>query len=233
MLLEIKNLKTYFRRNGDIVKAVDGVSFSIAEREVVGLVGESGCGKSTVALSILKLIQPPGEILSGEIIFKGKDILKMDEDELLNVRGGEISIVFQEPASALNPVFRIGNQIAEAIMVHQNVNAKEAKERTVELLKAVKVPAPAERINYYPHQLSGGQKQRALIAMALASNPSFLILDEPTTALDVTTQLQILELIKELKDKLGLSILWITHDLNVVAEMAERVIRMEKGKCIL
>ena len=199
-LLEVKNLKTYFYTDDGVAKAVDDVSFALDKGETLGLVGESGCGKSVTALSIMRLIaQPPGKIVSGEILFKGKDILKIPEKEMQDIRGNDIGMIFQEPMTSLNPVFTCGNQIEEAVILHQKLSKEEAKVKAIEMLKLVGIPAPEQRYNEYPHQLSGGMRQRVMIAIALSCNPKILIADEPTTALDVTIQAQILDLLKELK----------------------------------
>ncbi len=231
-LLEVKNLKTYFDVEGQTAKAVDGVSFDIYENEVFGLVGESGSGKSVTALSVMRLIpNPPGDIVGGELIFKGKNLLDLPYDEMRKIRGHHISIIFQEPMTALNPVFSIGFQILEAITHHATMSKEEARERAVEMLALVGIPDAARRLDNYPHEFSGGMRQRAMIAMALAMNPSLLIADEPTTALDVTIQAQILELMLDVREKTdGSSIMLITHDLAVVAETCERVAVMYGGK---
>jgi oligopeptide/dipeptide ABC transporter ATP-binding protein len=212
---------------------VDGVSFEIEEGKTMGLVGESGCGKSVTALSIMRLIpSPPGKIVGGEILLRGRNLLKLDREKMRKVRGNEISMVFQEPMTSLNPVFTIGNQIAEAIRLHQGLGRRETREKVIEMLRLVKIADPETRISDYPHQLSGGMRQRVMIAMALSCNPSLLIADEPTTALDVTIQAQILELIKELQERLGMALLLITHDLGVVAEQAHEVAIMYAGKVV-
>jgi len=231
-LIQVRNLKTYFHTEAGTAKAVDGVSFDIMPGEVVGLVGESGSGKSVTALSILRLIpDPPGKIVDGSILFKGRDLLKLPWEEIRKVRGSEISMIFQEPMTSLNPVFTIGRQIMEAVEQHENISRKEAFDRSVEMLKLVGIPDPASRMNEYPHRFSGGQRQRVMIAMALACNPALLIADEPTTALDVTIQAQILELMLKIKDeRKEAAILLITHNLAVVAETCHRVIVMYGGK---
>ena len=232
-LLEVKDLRTHFYSFDGIVPAVDGVSFHINPGETLGLVGESGCGKSVTSLSVMQLIPiPPGKYVSGEIRFRGEDLLKKTEDEMRGIRGNKIAMVFQEPMTSLNPVFTVGDQIAEAIELHQRVQRREAAGKAEHMLRLVGVPDPARRLNEYPHQLSGGMRQRVMIAMALSCNPALLIADEPTTALDVTIQAQILELMKRLKKELGMAILLITHDLGVVAEMAERVVVMYAGKVV-
>ncbi|MGE5578231.1 MAG: ABC transporter ATP-binding protein [Syntrophothermus sp.] len=231
-LLQVKNLKTSFFTHVGEVKAVDGVSFEIGVGEAVAIVGESGCGKSVTAMSVMGLISPPGKIVGGSILFNGRELVGLPEKEMQKVRGNEISMIFQDPMTSLNPVLRIRLQIAETLMLHQGMSKKEAGERALELLKLVGIPSPERRINQYPHQFSGGMRQRVMIAMALACNPKLLIADEPTTALDVTIQAQILELMKELKSKLQTSIILITHDLGVVAGLASRVIVMYAGKIV-
>lgn len=230
-LVQINNLKTYFFTDAGVVKAVDDVSLHILKGKTLAVVGESGSGKSVMASSIMRLIpQPPGKIVAGEILFNGEDLLKKSEVEMRSIRGDSISMIFQEPMTSLNPVFKIGEQITEAIELHQNTSEKEAFERAVELLRLVGIPAAKERMKDYPHQLSGGMRQRVMIAMALACNPELLIADEPTTALDVTIQAQILELMRRLQAELGMAILLITHDLGVVAEMADEVVVMYAGQ---
>jgi peptide/nickel transport system ATP-binding protein/oligopeptide transport system ATP-binding protein len=232
-LLEIQGLKTYFFTNRGIVKAVDGVDLCIHEGETLGLVGESGCGKSMTALSIMGLVpEPMGRIVEGSIHFEGKDLVKMTESEMRKIRGNRISMVFQEPMTSLNPVFRVGFQIAEAIQLHQEVPAKEAWERSIEMLRMVGIPSPESRVNEYPHQMSGGMRQRVMIGMALSCRPKLMIADEPTTALDVTIQAQILDLINRLKERVGSSILLITHNLGVVAEIAQYVGVMYAGHIV-
>lgn len=232
-LLDIENLRTYFYTREGTIPAVDGVTFHIDRGETLGLVGESGCGKSVTALTILQLIpQPPGRIESGEILFNNEDLLKKSTKEIRNIRGNKISMIFQEVMTSLNPVLRIGRQLSEAIEIHQNLDRRQAMDKAVELLRVVGIPLPHKRINEYPHQLSGGMRQRVMIAMAIVCNPELLIADEPTTALDVTIQAQVLELMKELKRMLQTSILIISHDLGVVAEMADRVIVMYAGKIV-
>lgn len=232
-LVQIKNLKTYFFTDAGIVKAVDDVTLNIPQGKTVAVVGESGSGKSVMASSIMKLVpQPPGKIVSGEILFEGEDMVKMSEEEMRLIRGNRISMIFQEPMTSLNPVFRIGEQITEAIELHQQASEKEAIEKAEEILKLVGIPAAEERMRDYPHQLSGGMRQRVMIAMALACNPELLIADEPTTALDVTIQAQILELMRSLQEGIGMAILLITHDLGVVAEMADEVIVMYAGQVV-
>jgi peptide/nickel transport system ATP-binding protein len=231
-LIEIKNLKTYFHTEAGLAKAVDGVSFDILEGEVLGIVGESGSGKSVTSLSINRLIpSPPGEIVDGEILYKGKDLLKLSYEEMRKFRGNDIAMIFQEPMTSLNPVFKIGMQLNEVVLQHFDVNKKEANRRSIDMLTQVGIPDPDIKMKDYPHQLSGGMRQRVMIAMALLNNPALLIADEPTTALDVTIQAQILELMLELKKKRNeAAIMLITHDLAVVAETCERVIVMYGGK---
>ncbi|MEP7236024.1 MAG: ABC transporter ATP-binding protein [Ignavibacteriota bacterium] len=223
-LLEVKNLKTYFFTDDGVSKAVDDVSYTVDPKQTLGVVGESGCGKSVTALSIMRLIpDPPGKTVGGQIFFEGRDLLKISEEEMRAIRGNKIGMIFQEPMTSLNPVFTVGNQIEESILLHEKVSKDEAKNRAIEMLKKVGIPAPEQRYREYPHQLSGGMRQRIMIAMALACNPSILIADEPTTALDVTVQAQILELIKELQETLGMGVILITHDLGVIAETADNV----------
>lgn len=228
-LLEVKNLKTYFYTEDGIVKAVDGVDFYVYPGEVMGLVGESGCGKSVTSLSIMRLISPPGKIVSGEILFEGKDLVRASEEEMIQVRGNRVSMIFQQPQTALNPVFKVGDQIAEVLTIHQGMSKEKGRARAVELLQMVGIPDPQRRADAYPHELSGGQAQRVMIAMALACVPDLLLADEPTTALDVTIQAQILDLMRNLRQNIGTAIILITHDLGVVAEMAERVAVMYAG----
>ncbi len=230
-LLQVSGLKTYFYTRQGLVKAVDGVSFHVARGETLAIVGESGCGKSITALSLLQLVpEPPGKILEGSVILDGKDLLKLDQRAMRNVRGNEISMIFQEPMTSLNPVMTIGRQISEALILHQDMTTAEALERSTEMLRLVKIPEPEQRIKEYPHQLSGGMRQRAMIAMAVACNPKVLIADEPTTALDVTIQAQILDIIVDLQKELGTAVVLITHDLGIVAETARRVVVMYAGK---
>ena len=232
-ILEVVDLKTYFRSEGEIAQAVDGVSYKILEGETLGVVGESGCGKSVTALSIMQLIpDPPGWIEGGEIRFHGKNLLDLHEEEMRSIRGNEIAMIFQEPMTALNPVFTVGNQIVEAVRLHQGLDRHAARARAIEMLELVGIPAPDKRIDEYPHQLSGGMRQRVMIAMAMSCDPDLLIADEPTTALDVTVQAQILDLITELQGRLGMSVLLITHDLAVVAENAHHVAVMYAGKVV-
>ena len=229
-LLEVENLQTHFRTPDGINRAVDGLSFSVEAGETVAIVGESGCGKSVTSMSILRLIpEPPGKI-AGSIRFNGRDLLKLSDKEMRAVRGNEISMIFQEPMTSLNPVLTVGRQIGETLRLHQGMSAAQAEERAVEMLKLVGIPEPQRRVKEYPHQLSGGMRQRVMIAIALACNPKLLIADEPTTALDVTIQAQILDLMRDLKRTVGAAIVIITHDLGVVAEVAERVIVMYAGR---
>lgn len=232
MLLDVKNLKTDFRLKKGIVHAVDDVSFSIDKGEILAIVGESGSGKSVTSLSIMRLIRDPGRIAGGEILFKGRDMAKLSVPELQRIRGDQISMIFQEPMTSLNPVYQIKDQMMESILTHTKLSKKEALEHTIEMLDLVGIPSPAKRANDYPHQMSGGMRQRVMIAMALSCHPELLIADEPTTALDVTIQAQILELLNNLRQKLGMAVLLITHDLGVVAETAERVIVMYCGKIL-
>jgi oligopeptide/dipeptide ABC transporter ATP-binding protein len=231
-LLEVKDLKTYFYTEDGVVKAVDGVDFFVYPGEVMGLVGESGCGKSVTSLSIMRLISPPGKITAGEILFEGKDLVRASEDEMIKVRGNRISMIFQQPQTALNPVFKVGDQISEVLGIHQSMGKEAGQARAVELLKMVGIPDPERRAQAFPHELSGGQAQRVMIAMALACVPDLLIADEPTTALDVTIQAQILDLMRNLRENIGTAIILITHDLGVVAEMAERVAVMYAGRIV-
>jgi oligopeptide/dipeptide ABC transporter ATP-binding protein len=233
MLLQVKNLKTQFKVKGGLVNAVNGVDFEVDNGKVLAIVGESGSGKSVTSLSILRLIpSPPGKIIDGEILFKGENLLTKSKKEMQDIRGDKISMIFQEPMTSLNPVFNIGKQISETIIKHQKFNKKQAKEQAIKMLELVGIPTPEKRINDYPHQLSGGMRQRVMIAMALSCNPELLIADEPTTALDVTIQAQILELIVNIKDKLNTAVLLITHDLGVVAETADDVVVMYCGKIV-
>jgi peptide/nickel transport system ATP-binding protein len=230
-VLTVNGLKTYFFTRQGTVKAVDGVSFKIKKGETLAIVGESGCGKSITALSLLRLIPyPPGRIIEGSIMLEDRDLMTLSEEEMRDVRGNDISMIFQEPMTSLNPVMTIGRQISEALILHQNMTKAQALERSIEMLDLVRIPEPKQRVKEYPHQLSGGMRQRAMIAMALACNPKVLIADEPTTALDVTIQAQILSLIVDLKDRLDTAVVLITHDLGVVAETAQRVIVMYAGR---
>ena len=231
-LLEVKGLKTYFYTEDGIVRAVDGVSFEVYPGEVLGLVGESGCGKSVTSLSIMRLISKPGRIDEGEILLDGQNLLKLPEEEMTKVRGNRISMIFQQPQTALNPVFKVGDQLAEVLDVHQDLGKEAGWKRAIALLKMVGVPDPERRVEAYPHELSGGMAQRVMIAMALACVPELLIADEPTTALDVTIQAQILDLMRDLRSEMGTSVILITHDLGVVAEMAERVAVMYAGEIV-
>ena len=230
-VLEVEGLRTYLFTRSGIVKGVDDVSLSLCRSETLAIVGESGCGKSMTALSIMRLVpDPPGRIVDGRILLEGKDLVRLDEREMRDIRGNRISMIFQEPMTSLNPVLTIGSQIAEALRLHQNLSRKDAAEKAIEMLRLVKIPEPAQRAREYPHQLSGGMRQRAMIAMAVACNPRVLIADEPTTALDVTIQAQILDLILELQSELGTAVILITHNLGVVAETAQRVIVMYAGR---
>jgi len=229
-MLEVRDLHTHFRTMDGVVKAVDGVSFDIAPGASVGIVGESGSGKSVTSLSIMRLIEPPGWIANGQIVFRGRDLVSLSDEEMQKIRGDDISMVFQEPMSALNPVYTVGDQVSEVLRVHRHMSKKEALNRTVELFKTVGIPAAERRVRDYPHNLSGGMRQRVMIAMALANEPDLLILDEPTTALDVTIQAQILELVKDLRRNVNTAVLLITHDIGVIAEMSDEVIVMYGGK---
>ncbi|MGD0611910.1 MAG: ABC transporter ATP-binding protein [Anaerolineales bacterium] len=228
-LLEVKNLKTYFFTEDGVVKAVDGIDFKVFPGEVFGLVGESGCGKSVTSLSAMRLISKPGKVVEGEVWFDGQDLLKLTEAEMTHVRGNRISMIFQQPQTALNPVFKVGDQIAEVLNIHQDLGKEAGWKRAIELLKMVGIPEAERRASAFPHELSGGMAQRVMIAMALACVPELLIADEPTTALDVTIQAQILDLMRDLRNKVGASVILITHDLGVIAEMAERVGVMYAG----
>jgi oligopeptide/dipeptide ABC transporter ATP-binding protein len=230
-LLEVRELTIHFFTEEGVVRAVENVSFEIYPGEVLGLVGESGCGKSVTGLSLLRLIPiPPGRIVSGDILFDGRNLLPLEEKEMEKVRGNDISMIFQEPMTSLNPVFTIGDQIMEAVILHQGLDKTEARKRAIEMLDRVKIPSPEKRIDSYPHQLSGGMRQRAMIAMALSCQPKLLIADEPTTALDVTIQAQVLQLLKEIQMEMGMSVMLITHDLGVVSEIADRVAVMYAGR---
>jgi peptide/nickel transport system ATP-binding protein len=231
-LLEVNDLQTQFPTRSGLVRAVDGVSFHLDRGELLGLVGESGCGKSITALSVMRLISPPGKIVNGEILFDGKDLLKLSDAEMRQMRGDDIAMIFQDPMTSLNPVFTVGEQIAEALRLHRKLSGREARQATIEAMREVAIPDPARRFKDYPHQLSGGMRQRVMIAMALACNPKLLIADEPTTALDVTIQAQILELLDELRKQRELAVLLITHDLGVVAEVADRVAVMYTGRIV-
>jgi peptide/nickel transport system ATP-binding protein len=230
-VLAVEGLQTFLYTRTGVVKAVDGVSFSLRQGETLAVVGESGCGKSMTALTIMRLVpSPPGRIVGGAVWLAGRDLLRLDEREMRNVRGNEISMIFQEPMTSLNPVLTIGSQIAEALRLHQDISKRAVRDMAVEMLRRVRIPEPARRARQYPHQLSGGMRQRAMIAMALACNPNVLIADEPTTALDVTIQAQILDLILKLQRELGTAVLLITHNLGVVAETAQRVVVMYAGR---
>jgi len=232
-ILQVKDLKTTFYTDEAVIHAVDGVSFDMKPGEVLGLVGESGCGKSVVSLSIMRLVYyPPGKIEGGEVLFKEKNLLSVSESKMRKIRGNEIAMIFQEPMTSFNPVYTIGNQVTEAIGLHQGLEGPAARKKATEMLRLVGIPRAGEILNEYPHQLSGGMRQRAMIAMALSCNPSLLIADEPTTALDVTIQAQILELMRDLKKKINTAIIFITHDLGVIAEMAEHVVVMYAGKVV-
>ncbi len=229
-LLEVKDLKTQFHTREGLVYAVNGISYQMEEGETLGIVGESGCGKSVGVLSLLRLIpEPPGKIADGQAIFQGKDLLKMSPEEIRHVRGAQIAMVFQDPMTSLNPVLTIGRQLTEALELHMGMNKQQARDRAAELLGMVGIPQAGDRLNDYPHQFSGGMRQRVMIAMALSCTPQLLIADEPTTALDVTIQAQIVDLVKRLRDELGMAIIWITHDLGIVAGLAKRVIVMYAG----
>jgi len=231
-LLEVKDLKTYFFTEDGIVKAVDGVDFEVYQGETLGVVGESACGKSVTAFSIMRLLDYPGKTVGGEVIFKGENLLKKNDNEMRKIRGKDMAMIFQEPMTALNPVLTVGFQISEALMMHFKINKKEAMKKSVELLKKVGIPMPEQRVNEYPHQLSGGMRQRAMIAMAMSCDPVLLIADEPTTALDVTIQAQILDLMKSLLREFNGSLIMITHDLGVIAEIADRIAVMYAGKIV-
>jgi oligopeptide/dipeptide ABC transporter ATP-binding protein len=231
-LLEVRNLKTYFYTEDGVVRAVDGVNFEVYPGEVLGIVGESGCGKSVTSLSIMRLVSAPGKITEGEVLLDGQNLLDLTEEEMTKIRGNRISMIFQQPQSALNPVFQVDDQIAEVLNIHKDFGKEAGEQRAVELLKMVGIPDPERRAEAYPHELSGGMAQRVMIAMALACVPELLIADEPTTALDVTIQAQILDLMRELRQKMGTSVILITHDLGVVAELAERVAVMYAGEVV-
>jgi peptide/nickel transport system ATP-binding protein len=232
-LLEIKGLKTHFKTDDGWLHAVDGVDLTVDRGETLGVVGESGCGKSVTAKTVLKLIDmPPGRIVAGQVLWQGRDLVPLGNDEMRKIRAKEIAIIFQEPMTSLNPVYTVGDQIAESLILHEGMNRRQAMARATEMLKLVHIPTPERRVNDYPHQFSGGMRQRVMIAMALACNPKLLIADEPTTALDVTIQAQILDLLNELKSRLGMSIMLITHAMGVVAETAQRVVVMYAGKVV-
>jgi oligopeptide transport system ATP-binding protein len=229
-LLEVKGLKTRFFTQDGVVNAVNGISYTLEEGATLGIVGESGCGKSVGVLSIMRLIpDPPGKIVGGEVVFQGRDLLKLSPDEIRQIRGNKIAMIFQDPMTSLNPVLTIGRQVSEALELHLGMDKRQARQRTVELLELVGIPEAAQRVDDYPHQFSGGMRQRVMIAMGLSCNPQVLIADEPTTALDVTIQAQIIELVKRLRDEMGMAIIWITHDLGVIAGLAENVIVMYAG----
>jgi oligopeptide/dipeptide ABC transporter, ATP-binding protein, C-terminal domain len=231
-LIEVSDLYTFFYTDAGVVKAVNGVSFQVGKGQTVGIVGESGCGKSVMSMSIMRLIQDPGKIVQGQIIFKEKDLIKLSQNEMRKINGNRISMIFQEPMTSLNPVFTVGDQIAESLILHENLSKRQAREKAVEMITTVGISRADGIYDSYPHELSGGMRQRIMIAMALSCNPELLIADEPTTALDVTIQAQILDLLKDIKNKFGMSILLITHDLGVVAEMADYVIVMYAGRII-
>ncbi|MFJ7407345.1 MULTISPECIES: ABC transporter ATP-binding protein [unclassified Lysinibacillus] len=232
-VLEVKNLQTYFYSSEGVAKAVDGVSFTLHKGETLGIVGESGCGKSMTSLSLLRLVpSPPGKIINGEILLNNTDLLKISEEELRKIRGNKISMIFQEPMTSLNPVLTVGEQIAETIRLHQGLSRKEAWQQAVEMIRLVGIPAPEKRAKQEPYQLSGGMRQRIMIAMALACTPDVLIADEPTTALDVTIQAQIIDIIRNLQQQLGMSIIFITHDLGVVAEICDKIAVMYAGQVV-
>jgi oligopeptide/dipeptide ABC transporter ATP-binding protein len=231
-LLEVKDLKVQFRTEDGVVKAVDGVSFTLSQGEVLGIVGESGSGKSVTMMSVLRLINDPNMRTEGEVIYKGRDVMKLDKNQMQEIRGAEISMIFQDPMTSLNPVYRIGEQITESILTHQDIAKRAARRRAIDLLGQVGIPQADRRVDDFPHQFSGGMRQRAMIAMALANNPDVLIADEPTTALDVTIQAQILELIDRLKDDFNSAVILITHDLGVVADIADRIAVMYAGRIV-
>lgn len=231
-LLDVKGLKTYFFTEDGVVQAINGVDFTIKQGEIMGLVGESGSGKSVTSLSIMRLLPSSGKIMEGQVLFEDRDLAQESEAELVKLRGNELSMIFQQPTSCLNPVFRIGDQVAEVLMVHDNVSKQVAWQQAVEMLRRVGIPAPEKRANAFPHEISGGQAQRVMIAMALASQPKLLIADEPTTALDVTIQAQILDLMRNLRDETGTTILLITHDMGVIAEVCDKVAVMYAGQIV-
>ena len=232
ILLDVRNLKTYFFTEDGVVQAVDGVDFSVKRGEVLGLVGESGCGKSVTSLSIMRLISAPGKIMDGEIFFEQRNLLELSEAEMIDLRGNRLSMIFQQPQSSLNPVFKVGEQVAEVLQIHQQMDKTQAWDQAVELLRLVGIPDSVKKAHAYPHEMSGGQAQRVMIAMALALNPQLLIADEPTTALDVTIQAQILDLLRALQREMNTSVILITHDLGVIAEMADRVAVMYAGRIV-
>ena len=231
-LLDIRGLKTYFFTEGGVVKAVDGVDLTVRRGETLGLVGESGCGKSVTMFSVMRLIGQPGRLVDGEVLFDGRDLTKISDSEMQDLRGNRISMIFQQPLTSLNPVFRIGDQVAEVFEIHEGLGREDARKKGIEMLRRVGIPDPERRAQSFPHEISGGQAQRVMIAMALATNPELLIADEPTTALDVTIQAQILDLMRELREKSNTAIIFITHDLGVVAEMAENVAVMYAGQVV-
>ena len=231
-LLEVHNLKTYFFTEDGVVKAVDGVDFYVNPGEVLGLVGESGCGKSVTSLSIMRLVGSPGKVIEGEISFEGKELLTLSESEMVEMRGNRMSMIFQQPQSSLNPVFKVADQVAEVLRIHQKMEKDVAWQKAVDLLRLVGIPDPEKKAHAYPHEMSGGQAQRVMIAMALALNPQLLIADEPTTALDVTIQAQILDLMRDLRNRLNTAVILITHDLGIIAEMANRVAVMYAGRIV-
>jgi oligopeptide/dipeptide ABC transporter ATP-binding protein len=231
-ILDVQNLKTYFYTEDGVVKAVDGVDFTVHRGEVLGLVGESGCGKSVTSLSIMRLVGIPGKVIDGKIILNGRNLLELSEAEMVSMRGNLMSMIFQQPQTSLNPVFKVGDQVAEVFQIHQNVTKEEAWGRAVDLLRLVGIADPEGKAHAFPHEMSGGQAQRVMIAMALALNPQLLIADEPTTALDVTIQAQILDLMRGLRERMGTSVILITHDLGVIAEMADRVAVMYAGRIV-
>jgi oligopeptide transport system ATP-binding protein len=229
-VLEVRGLKTQFFTQDGVVKAVNGISYELNEGETLGIVGESGCGKSVSVMSLMKLIPiPPGRIVGGEALFEGRNLMEIDDDEMRSVRGNKIAMIFQDPMTSLNPVLTIGKQVSEALELHLGMSKSEARQRTIKLMEMVGIPSAADRVDDYPHQFSGGMRQRVMIAMGLSCNPQILIADEPTTALDVTIQAQIVELVKKLRDDIGMAIIWITHDLGVVAGLADRVAVMYAG----
>src|SRR5262245_5506917 len=233
LLLEVKGLTTQFFTQDGVVHAVNGINYTLNEGETLGIVGESGSGKSVGVMSLMRLIpSPPGKISGGEVLFEGRDLLKISDDEMRSIRGNKIAMIFQDPMTSLNPVLTVGRQISEALELHLGMDKKQARERTIELLQMVGIPSAADRIGNYPHQFSGGMRQRVMIAMGLSCNPQLLIADEPTTALDVTIQAQIIDLVKRLRDDIGMAIIWITHDLGVVAGLADRVIVMYAGRIV-
>ena len=232
-ILEVKNLSTHFRTEDGIIKAVNEVDLFVHEGETLGIVGESGCGKTVLALSVMRLVpSPPGKIVSGKVLFAGMDLLSLGKEEMRRIRGNEISMIFQEPMTSLNPVLQIGEQIAEVIRLHQGVSSKEARDRSVEVLRLVGLPSPESSVNHYPHQMSGGMRQRVMIAIAMCCNPRLMLADEPTTALDVTIQAQIIDLISRLKEQAGTSVVLITHDLGVIADAAQNVAVMYAGRIV-